>query len=110
MMGWQYMIVCAADFVVFPILYAIYNAIFYSGSLPSNVPSQWTPLTLQGAGLYHIAMGAILGVTAWGRTQEKLNGNTVTLPGYQNSVQSTPQVVTGYRGKPGPAPEPTPIL
>jgi hypothetical protein len=31
-------------------------------------------LTLQGAGLFHIAMGAIIGVAAWGRTQEKLNG------------------------------------
>ena len=34
----------------------------------------WTPLTLQGGGLYHIAMGAIIGVSAYGRTQEKLNG------------------------------------
>lgn len=110
MMGWQYMIVCAADFVVFPILYAIYNAIFYNGSLPSNVPSQWVPLTLQGAGLYHISMGAILGVTAWGRTQEKINGAAVPVPIGQPTVQSAPQIVTGYKGKPGPAPEPNPIL
>jgi hypothetical protein len=31
-------------------------------------------LTLQGAGLFHIAMGAVLGIAAFGRTQEKLNG------------------------------------
>jgi hypothetical protein len=31
-------------------------------------------LTLQGAGLFHIAMGAVLGIAAHGRTQEKLNG------------------------------------
>jgi len=30
-------------------------------------------LTLQGAGLFHIAMGAVLGIAAFGRTQEKLN-------------------------------------
>jgi murein DD-endopeptidase MepM/ murein hydrolase activator NlpD len=31
-------------------------------------------LTLQGAGLFHIAMGAVLGLAAYGRTQEKLAG------------------------------------
>ena len=36
--------------------------------------TQWNPLTLQGAGLFHIAMGAVLGIAAFGRTQEKLNG------------------------------------
>jgi hypothetical protein len=37
-----------------------------------QVTSQWQPLTLQGAGLYHIAMGAVLGIAAYGRTQEKI--------------------------------------
>jgi hypothetical protein len=37
-----------------------------------QVAMQWQPLTLQGAGLYHVAMGAVIGVTAWGRTREKL--------------------------------------
>jgi hypothetical protein len=32
------------------------------------------PLTLQGAGLYHIAMGAVLGLAAYGRSQEKIAG------------------------------------
>jgi hypothetical protein len=36
--------------------------------------TQWNPLTLQGAGLFHIAMGAVLGIAAFGRTQEKLGG------------------------------------
>lgn len=36
--------------------------------------TQWSPLTLQGAGLFHMAMGAIIGVAAFGRTQEKLAG------------------------------------
>jgi hypothetical protein len=40
-----------------------------------HVPiTQWNPLTLQGAGLFHIAMGAVLGISAFGRTQEKLAG------------------------------------
>jgi len=39
-----------------------------------QVTSQWMPITLQGAGLYHIAMGAVLGLAAYGRSQEKIAG------------------------------------
>jgi hypothetical protein len=69
MMGWMYMVVCVTDFVFFPILWSMVQAIH-----DGDVGSQWQPITLQGAGLFHIAMGAIIGVTAFGRTQEKLNG------------------------------------
>ena len=41
-----------------------------------QVTSQWSPLTLQGAGLYHIAMGAVLGLAAYGRSQEKIAGKS----------------------------------
>jgi Holin of 3TMs, for gene-transfer release len=67
-MAWSYMIACMADFVVFPILWSIAQALVNGG----QVTTQWNPITLQGAGLYHIAMGAIVGVTAYGRTREKL--------------------------------------
>jgi hypothetical protein len=33
--------------------------------------SEWTPLTLQGGGLFHLSFGAILGVAAFTRGQEK---------------------------------------
>jgi hypothetical protein len=69
MMGWMYMIVCTTDFVLFPILWSLVQTI-HGG----NVTSQWQPITLQGAGLFHIAMGAVLGIAAMGRTQEKLAG------------------------------------
>jgi hypothetical protein len=68
-MGWMYMVVCFFDFVVAPILWSLLQAVFQGG-----VNVQWQPLTLQGAGLFHVAMGAVLGLAAWGRTQEKLNG------------------------------------
>lgn len=68
-MGWMYMIVCVFDFVLFPILWSLLQSIS-NGS----VTTPWQPLTLQGAGLFHIAMGAVLGVAAYGRTQEKLGG------------------------------------
>jgi hypothetical protein len=69
MMGWMYMIVCMADFVLFPILWGVLQTV--GGG---RVETQWMPITLQGAGLFHIAMGAVLGIAAFGRTQEKLGG------------------------------------
>ena len=69
MMGWMYMVVCTCDFVVFPVLWSLVHTIMHTGQY-----TQWQPLTLQGAGLFHIAMGAVLGLAAWGRTQEKLGG------------------------------------
>lgn len=68
-MGWVYMLTCTADFVIFPILWSLLQALTHG-----NVTSQWQPLTLQGAGLYHIAMGAVLGIAAYGRTKEKIEG------------------------------------
>jgi hypothetical protein len=68
-MGWMYMVVCMMDMVVFPILWSLLQALNHG-----QVSSQWQPLTLQGAGLFHIAMGAVLGLAAWGRTQEKMAG------------------------------------
>jgi hypothetical protein len=68
-MGWVYMLTCTCDFVVFPILWSLLQALTHG-----NVTSQWQPLTLQGAGLYHIAMGAVLGIAAYGRTKEKVAG------------------------------------
>lgn len=127
-MGWMYMLVCLADFVVFPVLWSMINAV-HNGS----VGSQWNPITLQGAGLFHMAMGAIIGVAAFGRTQEKLAGanngglNTPTPPVPPTTFPSAPApapvasspfpsapapapVVVNSSGKPGPAPAPEPLL
>lgn len=71
MIGWTYMTVCIFDFILFPILWSIVQALDPQGS----VTSAWQPLTLQGAGLFHMAMGAVLGIAAFGRTQEKLAVN-----------------------------------
>ena len=81
MMGWMYMVVCMMDMVVFPILWSLLQ------TLTHTQITQWNPLTLQGAGLFHIAMGAVLGIAAFGRTQEKIAGTAVN---------------------PAPAPTPTP--
>lgn len=68
-MGWMYMAVCITDFIIFPVLWSLLQAIS-----KGQVTAQWQPLTLQGAGLFHISMGAILGIAVYGRTKEKLEG------------------------------------
>jgi hypothetical protein len=75
-MGWMYMLVCTSDFVIFPILWSLIQVV--GGG---KVETQWSPITLQGAGLFHMAMGAILGIAAYGRTQEKLGDKAgATMP------------------------------
>jgi hypothetical protein len=92
MMGWMYMATCTADFILFPVLWSLLQAVMKIGTM-----TQWQPLTLQGAGLFHIAMGAVLGIAAMGRTQEKLagannGGAATTTPGLSSSfaAPSTP--------------------
>ena len=92
MMGWMYMVVCTADFILFPILWSLLQTF-------AKVPiTQWQPLTLQGAGLFHIAMGAVLGIAAFGRTQEKLGGANnggAQLPPSGFAAPSTPSAGFG---------------
>jgi hypothetical protein len=67
-MGWTYMAICILDMAIFPILWSVVQVM-------TNTPlTQWNPLTLQGAGLFHLAMGAVLGIAAWSRGQEKITG------------------------------------
>lgn len=96
-MGWMYMLTCITDFVLFPVLWSL------AQTLLKQPITQWQPLTLQGAGLFHIAMGAVLGIAAYGRTQEKLGGANnggIQLPGSGGSTPSvsTPAPVTNSWG------------
>lgn len=90
-MGWMYMAVCMADFVLFPVLWSLVQVVG-----DGKVETQWSPITLQGAGLFHMAMGAILGIAAFGRTQEKIAGanNGGALPA--GGFGSTPPVSNGF--------------
>ena len=92
MMGWIYMGTCFVDFVLFPVLWSLLQAVL------KQPVTQWQPLTLQGAGLYHIAMGAVLGIAAYGRTQEKLGGANnggLQLPASGTTTPSVPSTVPG---------------
>ena len=67
MMAVQYMVVCLFDFILGPILWSVIQMLG-----DGKLEMQWMPLTLQGAGFYHIAMGAVLGIAALTRGQEKI--------------------------------------
>jgi hypothetical protein len=106
MMGWMYMLVCTSDFVLFPILWSLVQVI--GGG---RVETQWQPITLQGAGLFHIAMGAVLGIAAFGRTQEKLGGANnggINTPAAQPAAFSVPTPVPAAPAYTAPAPKPVP--
>jgi hypothetical protein len=87
-MGWMYMLICLLDMAVFPILWSLLQAMMH---MPIT---QWNPLTLQGAGLFHIAMGAVLGISAFGRTQEKLAG-TAANPTATSQIMTTNTNMSG---------------
>jgi hypothetical protein len=102
MMGWMYMVICLFDFLIAPVLWSLLQAMANHGS----VNSQWNPLTLQGAGLFHLAMGAVLGIAAYGRTQEKMAG--ANNGGLQTPSISTPMSISPMPMGPRPmSPMPT---
>jgi hypothetical protein len=65
-MAYQYLAVCLADFIMFPLLTMLFT--YWTGT----PYVQWDPITLKESGFYHLSMGAIIGVAAWTRGQEKI--------------------------------------
>ena len=112
--AWLYMAVCAFDFIVGPIFFTIVQ--FWETSVANDAFRQWAPMTLQGGGLFHISMCAVLGVSAHGRTQEKL---AVTNAAPEVSIPVAAPVVAAptpapmvavVNGKPAPPKQIDPIL
>lgn len=64
-----YIVICSFDFIIFPISWAVFLHI------TGNTVNAWDPITLKGAGLFHASFGAILGVAAYTRGQEKITRN-----------------------------------
>jgi len=127
MMAMMYMAVCICDFILFPIMWTIVQ--FWETQAANDAFRQWAPMTLQGGGLFHMAMGAVLGITAWSRGQEKIAGvaagpvgagPTTPAPmpqpiasGFNGTSAAdipAPQVVTGFNGKLAPPPSPQPLI
>ncbi len=63
--AWQYFAVCIFDFIIFPSCDFVIN--YYTKS-----DVIWDPITLKDGGFYHLAMAAIIGVSAWTRGKEKV--------------------------------------
>jgi hypothetical protein len=66
MMAFVYMAIVLFDFIIGPIFWSIIQ--IYGGS----VTIQWSPLTLIAGGVFHAAMGAVLGISAFTRGKEKV--------------------------------------
>ena len=67
--AWVYLLICLFDFLIAPILTGIFYA-KYGGTYVA-----WKPITLAEGGMFHLAFGAILGVTSWSRGKEILEYN-----------------------------------
>jgi hypothetical protein len=109
MMAMMYMTCCLCDFALFPIMFTIVQ--FWETQAANDAFRQWVPITLQGGGLFHVAMGAVLGVTAYGRTQEKLGGaaNAPTSTPSGSSTPSLPSPTPSFQSSaPSAAPSWTP--
>lgn len=98
-MAWQYFVVCLCDFIVFP----AFTTVWYS----TTQYHEWHPLTLQGGGLYHLSMGAIIGVTSWQRSQEKMAIMSADRGSFVESSRTTETVTSKDSSKPGPVVTPT---
>lgn len=100
MMALMYMICCLCDFALFPIMFTVVQ--FWEVQAANDAFRQWQPITLQGGGLFHVAMGAVLGVSAYGRTQEKVAGASVVNTGVNTTTPVTAlqsnSIPSGFNG------------
>ena len=90
MMAMMYMTCCLMDFAIFPVMFTIVQ--FWETQAANDAFRQWVPITLQGGGLFHVAMGAVLGVSAYGRTQEKVAGASNVSTSFPTSGVPTPSL------------------
>jgi hypothetical protein len=96
--AFMYMICCLSDFAIFPIMFTVVQ--FWEQEASNDAFRQWVPITLQGGGLFHVSMCAVLGVSAYGRTQEKVAGANAAPAGLPSpELSSAPPAFT-----PTPAP------
>ena len=65
------MMICFMDFIGFPLISMFLPILFRKDGINAGYVA-WQSLTLSNGGLIHLAFGAILGVAAFSRGQEKL--------------------------------------
>lgn len=87
--AYMFIAICLFDFIIMPTIYEIQNDVDLTKAVELSLkyPEQegqtmalqtflskrtWEPLTLRGSGMFFLAFGGILGVSAWSRGKEKL--------------------------------------
>ena len=80
--AWVFLTVVLFDFIVAPIGHAVFALILHLPDTP------WTPLTLQGGAMFYMCFMAILGISAWGKSQER-QGIISNLPDYSNAPKQS---------------------
>ncbi len=88
-----YLVICLCDFIIFPWVFGLRAPSAHEMALAvkdldpqvaavlAAPRAQWQPLTLMGSGLFHVAFGAILGISAWTRGAahiETIRNNALT--------------------------------
>lgn len=101
MMAMMYMTCCLFDFALFPIMFTVVQ--FWEVQAANDAFRQWVPITLQGGGLFHVAMGAVLGVSAYGRTQEKVAGASTVGTGIGTPTPQLGMSTPSQFGSPQPS-------
>lgn len=101
-----YLLICITDFLAMPVFYEYTNNKYTPDNIvelslkfqgPSQIESlkilhnerSWQPITLSQNAMFHIAFGAILGVAAWSRGQDKQAQYMAAMNAVDNSSTET---------------------
>lgn len=93
-LGWTYICICVFDFIIAPTL----NYFFFGKTGGGYIP--WKSLTMSDGGLFHLSMGAVLGITSWTRGQEKINSGRSPYPRYESTNYDESETRESYRDRP----------
>lgn len=63
-LAWLYVVICTFDMLIAPVIWTI--AQMFGG----DVTSQWVSMTLANAGMFHIVMGTVLGLSFINKKKE----------------------------------------
>ena len=75
--AWLYLTIIAFDFLIAPITNVVILAYFKYPIIA------WAPITLQGGGIFHISMLAVIGVATWGQSRQMVE-QIRNMPNYSN--------------------------
>ena len=69
-MAWLWFVIILFDFLLAPLVigYFVGTTVGFAKMVP------WSPISLQAGGVIHIMLGAVNGISAYTRTQEKIYG------------------------------------